>query len=392
MTKKRKQRLRQRQWNIASHQHEDYLRHTVDSDESKANHKKYLSEIASDVDELRSRTVFVSQVKDLKEEINSQNLKLFLESKYGPVEKLLVTNDGNRGSGRGIKRRKYGQQFPRARVRFTSAVHAQKIFGGRSLLVLDPKTTSVDVQCDSAGHRGFLKIQPSESHPSLYLDDISTSTTIEFTADNVSVGHWIPARKDSYVQLMGDGVTETSQDSQSDVLKELGEMDKFEWKKDEWLEEGQVGKCKVVFALGLRQMEIQIEKEELVVAYLVVDFKWMHTHMDICRGSSNRVSLAFALTQCPLLMDSERDRVLRYGSIQSKTFARCRGIRLLVDDSVLAQLQLTPERVSEFKQFGLVSRSVLKFEPDVEIAIRSIFENGQIEASLQSIPDRVVGK
>jgi hypothetical protein len=420
--KGRKYRLRQKQWNIARHQHEDYLRYTVELDDSKENYKKYYTEeaakeIGNAVKELRSRTVFVSQVKDLNKTINAQHLKLFLEREYGPVEKLLITNDSNRISGQGISRRRRRKskrnhayqypQFPRARVRFVTALHAQKIFGGRSLLDLDPKTNTVDVRCATAGYRGFLKIQPSESHASIYLDDVATSTKIEFTANDVAVGHWIPARKDSYIQLFGDEADVDDED-EHELITNFNDMDKFERKRDEWLEEARVGdECKVVLDLGLRTLEIQAADGTTGVFCLVVDFKWMLTHMDICQDRRNRISLVFSLSQCPILEslkqrnhgfpwmeNSEwaRERVLRFGSILGKTFARCRGIRLAVNDSVLTRLQLSPERIEKLKEFGLVSRHVMRFEPDIDIVTRNIGDSEAVEPSLRSISNPTVGK
>lgn len=95
----------------------------------KKEYSEHAKQVAKREEELLSRTIFVTNVKDLRNHRNLDLLKAFFAREYGPVERCTL----ERHSGRGGR----GGGFPRARLRFRNEGDAKAIFGGRKLSLVE---------------------------------------------------------------------------------------------------------------------------------------------------------------------------------------------------------------------------------------------------------------
>jgi hypothetical protein len=119
----------------------------------KKEHTEHAKIIAEREKELLSRTIFVTNVKDLRNSHNLSLLKVFFQRAYGPVEHCVLASHSGK-SGR-------GQSFPKARLRFKHERDAKAIFGGTSLSLVESPVTLYD---STVGHRGNLRVFPSKPY------------------------------------------------------------------------------------------------------------------------------------------------------------------------------------------------------------------------------------
>jgi hypothetical protein len=153
----------------------------------KHSHSAHAKQVAQREQELLSRTIFVSNVKNLRDRHNFALLEDFFRNQYGPVELCIpAIFSGKKGA------------FPKARVRFRNVHDAQRIFGGKKLsLVQRDRDRPVDVQ-HAIGHKGFLRIQPSKRYHNMDEPSVDENKVI-ITGDRLQIGHWCPAETEEYV-------------------------------------------------------------------------------------------------------------------------------------------------------------------------------------------------
>ena len=86
----------------------------------------YVEKIEALEQELLSRTVIVTCVRDLRQESNVSLLRTFLETTYGTVESCIAIPSKAR-------KKQWRTGYPWARVRFQRKACAERIFGNRPL-------------------------------------------------------------------------------------------------------------------------------------------------------------------------------------------------------------------------------------------------------------------
>ena len=179
----RRRRRRPEAAQLAARYNEQGLVREVDDallyQKCKKEHSDHTKEVARREQELLSRTIFVTNVKDLRNRGNLALLKAFFNNTYGPVEQCTLASSTGRG--------KRGDRFPKARVRFRHEGDARAIFDGRKLCFVQ---SPVEIHNGSLGHRGFLRIQPSLPYPD--MDEVSSDDKVTVTGDILYIGHWYP--------------------------------------------------------------------------------------------------------------------------------------------------------------------------------------------------------
>jgi hypothetical protein len=131
----------------AARSHEQYIAQLLADDAYKEQQKAFRANFKKQREDILSRTIYVTNVLNLKEERNLQALQSFMAARYGTVEFCnRVEND---------------RQFPPARIRFRSASDASKVFGGRPLKDVQG---SVQVPCPLGCKAGSISVLPSRPY------------------------------------------------------------------------------------------------------------------------------------------------------------------------------------------------------------------------------------
>lgn len=356
-----RRRGRRRRKNNAAVRFNDYsIQRTVQEIENyqgyKEQQKEFLEKVAEYEEEILTRTIFVSQVKDLKKPRNLELLRAFFEITYGPVEECVATTFSNRNRI---------VAFPPARVRFRQKADAENIFGMD--LANAARGKSIEIRPGvhfGVAHRGLLRIRPSEKYPNM-VDHLIDDTKIEFTSSNLALGHWCP-------------------DDDEHIFRDLEtEEDKI---GSEWLEEENTRlACSVAIDLKTRVVEIQIINSdsrpnildiygvELDLyeilrerSFLSFRFKDLVQSMELCRepDGSEEYAFVFALKYPPKLfrsmhlLDTSRERSTSIPGISNACFGRCLGFKLSLSLSIVDRLLLNDGALRKLQNFGVLKDGV----------------------------------
>jgi hypothetical protein len=364
----RRRGRRRRKSNVALQFNDYSIQRTVQEFENyqgyKKKQKEFLEKVAESEEEILTRTIFVSQVKDLKQPRNLQLLKAFFEITYGPVEECVATTfSSKKRKGRFPQAR----VFPPARVRFSRKPDAEKIFGVD--LYNAARGKSIEIRpggrFDHVAHGGLLRIRPSEKYPNM-VDHLLDNTKIEFPTSNLALGHWCPDDE----HLFGDFET------------------KEETIGSEWLEEENTQlACSVAIDLTARVVEIQIINSNsspnifdmlfgvqvdldaiLPKTYSIsFRFKDLVQSMELCRepNGSEEYSFVFNLKYPPklfrsttLLLVTSRERSTSIPGISNACFGRCLGFKLSLSSSIVDRLLLNEGALRKLQNFGVMKDGV----------------------------------
>jgi hypothetical protein len=378
----RRRGRRRRKNNVALQFNEYSIQRTVQEFENykgcKNKQKEFLEKVAENEEEILTRTIFVSQVKDLKQPQNLQLLKAFFEITYGPVEECVATTFSNRKSK---------VRFPPARVRFSQKSDVEKIFGMDLYNAARGKSIGIrpGVRFDIA-HGGLLRIRPSEKYPNMVvLDD----TKIEFTSSNLALGHWCPDDEHRF------GGFETKEET-------IG---------SEWLEEENTQlACSVAIDLKARAIQIQminsdrsrnilhmafgvqLNLDEILPETYTISFRFkdLVQSLELCRepNCSEEYSFLFTLKYPPklfrwtttLLGDESRERITSIPGISKACFGRSLGFKLSLSLSSVDRLLLNEGALRKLQNFGVMKDGVHAKELAKNIAVFPV-EGFEIEST-----------
>ena len=338
----------------------------------KESHSAHAKEVAQREQELLSRTIFVSNVKNLREGRNLVLLEQFFEKQYGPVELCMPASfSGKKG--------KYNK-FPQARVRFRHVHDAQRIFGGKKLsLVQRDQDPPIQIHNCAVGHKGFLRIQPSERYPNMDKNSLNENK-VSITGENLLIGHWSPAEADEYVYA---GYEERGEDNLfliEDVIQE-----------------------QVEFSIDITSRTVQVRLKDSLYM-LSFRFKDLQGTMGVFRDESS-YAIAFRLKYPPriyhLAYEQDQDGVLEEIAtrcvetckVRRETFGSCYGYMVKVSRYYVGKFFESEGKLRKMKQFGLLCRDIYVLDDAPIVAIRPVGgDKSRVDLFLQRIADRHVGK
>jgi hypothetical protein len=318
---------------------------TLKYQQDKSAQSEYLSTIAEVEKDILSRTVYVTQVKDLKQESNLTELKRFFEINYGRVEECVrAPFTGKKG--------KRNHNFPHARVRFVLKEDAEKIFGGKELLLARTEGP-VDITACSVAHGKAIKVRPSDQYPNMAKESLSESH-LEFNASTIALGHWFSASGEDSYRIVSPG-------------EEQGRATNV------WLEEIKPS-CFASVKIDLRKRAVEIELHtqggELtrfmaLLAYHtrdVIAFRFKDLLGPIEFIPAKR-ALFFRLKHPPKLYkvttylsqdwDDERHRDVELPGVETCYFGGCLGYKLKLDATAISRLQANKEAMEKIRRFGI---------------------------------------
>lgn len=381
--RKRGRRRRSEAAELAGRVHEQQgLDRTVDNalryQECKQKYQEYAKEVHTREQELLSRTLYVSNVKNLHEGRNLELLRLFFQQTYGPVEFCgLATHFGKTAS---TSRR---DRFPKARVRFKHAASAEIIFDGKKLAHvqrdLDPCKI---ISNGSVGHKGVLRVQPSTRYPG--MDVLAVDNSIRFSGHRLLIGHWSPPET---FLVAGADLERTHHHGENLFLFE------------------DILNSRVECSINVmsRAVEVRLKREDAMLSF---GFKNLQDAMRVFRDEDSDYCLVFRLKYPPRLYQISRrldryefeeeikERCHEIGGILNEAFASCFAYMIQLSRLDAASLFEDRRKSQKLIQFGVLTREDLFRLHDAEhISSRSVGnEKAGVCSLLCSIKDRHIGR
>lgn len=315
---------------------------TLDYHRDKSAQKGYLSTISEIESDLLSRTIFVTNVKDLSRESNLAALKWFFEMNYGPVEECVA-----------VESRKPHHSFPPARVRFFSKRDAEKLFGKELIMARTVQASVYPTGCLIA-HGNAIRVRPSDPYTNMVEETISGSSVV-FRGATIALGHWFSARvRDGYnIVSAGDE-------------RERGNL---------WLEELAVPYYFPSMKVDFLDRTVKIEwhhEDEGAASRIMEQLSYYSKHFISFRFKDllgpmelfpSESALFFSLKYPPKLYKSsvyegERDderleRQVEMCGIDTCHFGSCLGYMLTLDRPTISILRANTEAMENMRRFGI---------------------------------------
>jgi len=340
----------------------------------KTEHSEHAKQVARREQELLSRTIFVTNVKDLQNHHNLMLLKSFFEREYGPVEQcILASYSGKRGRV---------DRFPKARVRFRLVKGAQAIFGGMQLSTIQ---SPVQLHNYTVGHRGFLRVMPSQPYPE--MDESIDENKVIVTGYRALVGHWCPLEDDEDVFFGQDEIGELQSGSQ-------------------FLIEGTL-RYGVELSVDIISRTVQVHLLPAKDCMMSFCFKDLQGTMGCFREFEDAASYAivFRLKHPPKLYELRRQRdrdgveeeiatrCLDMGGVTYETYGTCYGYMVQVSHEHLQSLFASERKLRRLKDFGLISRDLYSPSDAPIVSTRQVGHGkARVKELLRRTTDRQVGK
>ena len=260
-------------------------------------YRKYIADKEKDV---LSRTVFVTQVRDLRSPGNLLGLRRFMERTYGQVVECKAT----RFPGR--HRRAKRVTFPPARVQFQSKVSAEKIFGGVELLRV---RQAVPVFCPVGYKNGQIWVKSCELYDDM-IESALKGSVVVVNGSMLSLGHWFPA------------------------CDELIPIENENTERNEWV---QVKKCAApVINIDIHKRVVELQSNFELISFR---FKQLVAPIELCREAAVGYSFVFKLKHPPKLFQvnhctdgEEHLRVTTWSNVPISDFGRCLGYKIHVSE------------------------------------------------------------
>ena len=341
----------------------------------KQNHTAHSREVAQREQELLSRTVLVSNVKDLRIPHNLDLLGEFFKCKYGNLEMCSVATFF------GKKKRWKHNGFQKARIRFQNVEDAQKIFRGKKLLHVRRDQDAPVVISDAfvgphlVGDKGTLRVQPSQRYPDMEVD---SDSCVWVTCYNLRIGHWRPSGSDAF------------------------EAEGHEEHEEFLIEDCSHSAVDVCINLDARMVQVQLQCSPYRISFR---FKDLVGQMGVFLDESSSYAILFRLKHPPAIhhishyvdrvgMEQEStSRCLEMGGITSETFGSCFGYMLQTSSQNIAALFRDKNQLQRMKRFGVLPRDQYTAH-DARIVQTRTLDGGMSRArrSLDLIQDRSVGE
>lgn len=410
--------------------HAQSIQRQINNDTKYVQHKEFLDSIESkEVDEL-NRTIYVTNVKDLRVGSNLISLRSFF-NQYGFVEKCITEHQKRNNSKRGIP--------PAGKITFKSAVSAEKIFGQPldkvrmlsrdkvakfipSPVAYDgkkhPGLLKVNQQCLRSQklsalvliyslYTSYLKVYPAERKSAKRVavreessQDILSET---LTLSSISLGHWIP--EDAGLYFLNEAHGEP-----------------FEEKGYEFLEEstGLFEGADVTFNLRRRVIQIQAECklsvfddlvsliDELGLSYHVITFRLQDipTFLDLGYDDvKDSYSLLFRCEKPPQIHKiyynegNDFENKTRLTEVHGAPFGHCFGIKISCRkdqfDKIFKMKNLNHNNfLQRLKDFGIMRAEVEGYDDAIRLQTTpiNIIERDEIEKELSGISNKKIGR
>lgn len=325
----------------------------LEGEQHVAHQREYQGTVKNLEDDLLARTVFVANVRDVKDSDNLLKLKTFMEQKYGPVERCMKASFFGGNNGR------RGNHYPPARVRFYDRRDAERIFRGMALV--DFADAPVVVPCPSVGmYRygggpGAIRIRPALRYPGM-TDDKLKGGCIRMELARFSLGHWVPTSRDSYLEFAAtrDNDDEEEEEQEEDVASSfLAGI-----QHDEFVEEESIlSDLSMEIDMQKRRVHIVARKQHgnsildlfaglalsaqdpgndasAIQACSIISFRFkeLRDHINLYIDKDGAYYLLFALKWPPCLYNvvTIRDREIRkrcvdFEGVSGSVFGRCLG-------------------------------------------------------------------
>jgi hypothetical protein len=306
-------------------------------------HQKRILDLERDI---LSKTIFVTNVKDLNNEINLRSLKRFFEEHYGPVKRC----ERSRFSD---KRKCHGRSYPPARIRFENAADAEKIFEGEMMIRV---RSHKKINCP-AGYKGSIRVQSSRKYDGMLDSELVQASVVELYASELATGHWFGVDDEMW----------------------LPEDDQFV--ADEWFEEYRKdGDFTIVMNVSERKVEIRMQSDSLSLFSLPHEhstdilsfrFKQLQQPIEICHNPECNEScwLIFTLKHPPKLEKEIGDgdykrsiRCIQFGDLQADHFGDCTALKLAVTEQQLHHLFMNTNSFEKLKKFGIFHRGLYSLQ------------------------------
>lgn len=201
----------------------------VDREQFDLAQEKLLQNIVEQKKDILGRTVLIGSVLgSLCVKEKRDELKRFMEQKYGPVQKVAV--------------RRGGGNHPMGLVTFNYKADAEKIFDGISLLNATKARARKKVP-SSVGYKGSITVQPATNYNEMMNDDdLNSTSSIQVNTSSLQLGHWFCGGKDSCCNVPG--------------LEEFLDLDE----PNTWLQEGEeVTTMNPIMNINLEEAVVELD-------------------------------------------------------------------------------------------------------------------------------------
>ena len=239
----------------------------LNADEFRQRQSKFHKKIAAQEKDILSRSIFVTNVRDLRVESNLEALKKFFNDVYGDVKycRRTVRSDRRKGRGRPII-------YPPARVVFFHKDDAERVFGGQELSKV---VGSQQIRCPLGHKNGEILVRPSIPSNDILLEETEGSQ-VRMRASGLWLGHWCPGEREM------DMLSNDHQD------------------EGEWL--GVVEGSPPVMVIDIKERCIELTYKGPAREYRIMfKFKELLTPIALCRQESDELYLIFSLKNPPLV-------------------------------------------------------------------------------------------
>lgn len=385
---KSKHRRRQAAQAVARY-HEQTLRRELEDSLLYESHKehqsKYLAKVAELERDILSRTIFVTQVKDLNQAQNLMRLRSFFQTTYGPVEECVKAKFKKRG-------KRNTTRFPPARVRFYRKADAEKIFGGKNLLQVLQDRNIIKIVESTVGFRGCLRVRPVEPYHGM-VEHLLSDSVITMNATSFSMGHWFSEFEDTYDTYELDASSTSGLEG------------------SQFLEEAVVNtgvRVKLDLKTRTVQLEVNADPSSLLLfgSHIIsFRFKAIQGFIDLCVDSCNPNSFSFvfrlkhppkihAVSDHTLLFNVEgRERRIDIPGLNHVLFGTCFSYKLNLTKHE-AEAVLDNENIMEkLRSFGILRSHLFSIEASETISTVHIgSSSGHLQDHFQKIDDEKSGK
>ena len=373
--KRGRRRRRSEAAQLAAKYNERRLEREIDDAMVYQAHKKertdHAKQIAEREEELLSRTIFVTNVKDLRISNNLSSLRAFFQHEYGPVEQCILASHSGK-SGR-------GQRFPKARLRFMDERNAKAIFGGTRLSLVESPVTLYDC---TVGHKGRLRVFPSKPYQG--MDASHDENKVILIGNGALVGHYYPLDSD-------EGML-ARQDSRDDSRN-----------CQEFLIEDEINHgVTLSIDIDSRMVQIRLRSEDYMLSFRFKDLQDTLSVFEFMQAACFAIVLRLKYPPkiYELLRKEDADgleqeigtRCLEMGGVRNETFGSCYGYLIRVSSENLQPLFDNHHKLHSLKRFGLIDRNLYAYHDAPSIsAVLIRGGKDQVDTLLKQTQNRRVG-
>lgn len=300
MGKKSRQRKNRREKEKARKYQKKHLERQVNeelqADENNRHQEEFAKEERKKQQDVLSRAVFVTNVKDLNKNINHLQLQSFFERSFGPVESCTLVHRQQR---KGSK----GRFPPNARVLFVNKSDADRVLAFKEGL-----------SCPVAYKSGKVHVAHARPSKELFVGKTTVDDGLSVTASCLCVGDWCPVDSSMDRHIFGE-----DHDMPNDQWLETERSDSsFQLKLD--LQD----RCVEIVPDSLASDDLAVNRIQQLFLFgyserLTFRFKDMATPWLLRKNSSGRFVLIVALKYPPRLSRKDTISSILFGPTHEYT-------------------------------------------------------------------------